>query len=661
MVVRPEYAHCTSMKPISARMFYCGDDMDCVKQSYNVQGGQKTGHSDRYGGTASADKKFSQIMHHKERDACSEKKALASRDDTKDNCHNQRRTEYSSRGETYQSRNGPPTFDVGALIKDGASVKEISQAVRGHLANIRSYVNSVIGQPTPMQPCHNSGGPDGPSGPSGQNEPQPNVPDLPMTDLTPQRQNAPDQEFIRLGAPSYQGNGDMLSGVDRPNPRDISNAVAAQGDERTFAANGASALLWSWGQFMDHDMTLSQEGHETADIAIPAGDPQFDPMGTGAQSIPFERSGFVIGPDGQRQQVNEQTPFVDASMVYGATDDKTHSLRSFEGGRMLVSDGDHLPVDAEGNVMAGDKRANEQPGLTALHTLFVREHNRIADGLSQQNPHMSDQQIFDKARRQVMMEIQAITYNEFLPTLLGDSAPSDLTFNPGTDGRISNEFATAAFRLGHTMVNETVAVKNADGSTKEVPLRELFMSPNFLKDNGVGQVLGGMAGQTAEAVDPMVVDSLRNALFGPPGSGGLDLASLNIQRGRDHGLPSYNDMREAMGLPRIESFNDPAFQGDFGAKMASVYDSPDDVDLWVGALAETPKGNSMLGETMTTIVAGQFAATAAADPNFYTNHASHYEMAWLNNLSLSDIIRANSMGSDIDDTAFIANDHHYGY
>lgn len=568
----------------------------------------------------------------------------------------------SGNAQTAPSRNGPPTFDVGQLIQTGASPKEIMQAVRAYLVDVRSYVDGIIGHYNP-QPLPGYG----PSGPSGPMQPQPPEPPnaggvpLPITDLSPSAQNMPDQPLIRLGGSSYEGNGDMLSGADRPNPRDISNAVAAQGDERTFAANGASALLWSWGQFMDHDMTLSKEGHEAADISIPKGDPQFDPMGTGAQSIPFERSGFVLGADGQRQQVNEQTPFVDASMVYGPTDDKTNSLRSFEGGRMLVSEGNHLPVDAEGNVMAGDKRANEQPGLTALHTLFLREHNRIADGLSSQNPHMSDQQIFDKARRQVTMEIQAITYNEFLPTLLGASAPSDLTFKPGTDGRISNEFATAAFRLGHTMVNETVAVKNADGSTKEVPLRELFMSPNFLKDNGVGQVLGGMAGQTAEAVDPMVVDSLRNALFGPPGSGGLDLASLNIQRGRDHGLPSYNDMREAMGLSRIESFSDPAFQGDFGAKMASVYDGPDDIDLWVGALAETPKGNSMLGETMTTIVAGQFAATAAADPNFYTNHASPYEMAWLNNLSLSDIIRANSMSSDIDDTAFIANDHHYGY
>lgn len=489
------------------------------------------------------------------------------------------------------------------------------------------------------------------------------TPTLPTTHLSPAQQNEAGNPFIRIGPSGYDGNGDEMAGADRPNARAISNAVSAQNGERTFASNGASALLWSWGQFVDHDVNLSKEGHEAANINVPIGDPLFDPQHTGTQSINFNRSDFIIGPDGKRQQINEQTPFVDASMVYGAEEATTNLLRSHQGGRMRVSAGDHLPVGPDGKIQAGDKRAGEQPGLTALHTLFVREHNRMADHISAQNPHWSDNQVFDAARRFVTMEIQAITYNEFLPTLLGDYAPSDLEYVAGTDGRMSNEFATAGYRLGHTMVNETVTVRNADGTTRDIPLRELFFSPNFLADNGVGSVLGGMAGQTAEAVDPMVVDSLRNALFGPPGSGGLDLAALNIQRGRDHGLPSYNDMRESMGLPRIESFSDPIFQGEFGARMASIYDSPDDIDLWVGALAEDQIGNSMLGQTMTYIVAGQFAATAAADPNFFTNHATSSEMAWLGTLTLSDIIRWNSTNSAIDDTAFIATDNqnYYGW
>ncbi|MEL7428911.1 MAG: peroxidase family protein, partial [Pseudomonadota bacterium] len=160
--------------------------------------------------------------------------------------------------------------------------------------------------------------------------------------------------------------------------------------------------------------------------------------------------------------------------------------------------------------------------------------------------------------------------------------------------------------------------------------------------------------QKAQAVDPMIVDALRNRLFGPPQAGGpgMDLASLNIQRGRDHNIATYNEMREAMGYHRIESFDDPVFQDGVGERLAQVYDSPDEIDLWVGGLAEKQLGNSMLGETFTAIVDEQFGRTAAADPNFYTKTASSEEIAWLNQLSLADVVRANSSDAFIDNTPF---------
>ena len=492
----------------------------------------------------------------------------------------------------------------------------------------------------------------------------PSVPSLPEVPEVPEVPGLPDNEPVPAGQPfsrltdkSYVDDGSTMAGADRPNPRAISNAVVEQGGERTFADKGASSLLWNWGQFIDHDLGLTRESEEHANIAVPKGDGKFDPQGSGSAEIEFKRAAFEMGPDGKREQINDQTPLMDASMIYGPDKGTEDGLRTFDGGKMKVSDGDHLPVDKDGKVLAGDPRADEQPGLTSLHTLFVREHNRQADLIAKANPGLNDQQIFDAAKRRVTMSVQAITYNEFLPVLLGDSAPVPGKHVPGTEGQISAEFTGAAFRLGHTMVNETLDIRQPDGSIKSVPLREVFMQPGFTKANGIGGILGGLVGQQAEAVDPMIVDTLRNALFGPPGSGGLDLASLNIQRGRDMGLPTYNDMREAMGLKRIDSFNDPIFKGDFGQKLAAVYDHPDQVDLWIGALAEDPKGNSMLGETMTHIVAGQFMATAMADPNFYLNHATPQERAWLADLTLADIIRANTDAKHIDDTAFIATDN----
>lgn len=469
-----------------------------------------------------------------------------------------------------------------------------------------------------------------------------------------------EETITRLAPPSEGAKTGKMSGKDRPAPRDISNAVAAQNNQETKNDNNASDLLWSWGQFIDHDMVLTKEGEEAANISVPKGDRGLDPTGTGRGFIPFSRSQGVTDENGIRQQINEQTPLIDASMVYGATPEETEHLRSHTGGLMKIDDGGFLLSDPDTMVLAGDKRAAEQPGLLSLHTLFVREHNRQAGIIAKQNPLMSDDKIFAEARKIVTAEIQAITYNEFLPVLLGSEKSDPNKFNidqKTNDGKVSNEFATAAYRLGHTLVSEKVAVKQADGSIKQVSLDEVFFKPEFTQKEGIGAILSGQSEQTSEKVDNKIVDGLRNRLFGPLGSGapGLDLASLNIQRGRDHNLPTYNAMREALGMRKIESFNDPIFQEGVGEQLASVYSSPDEIDLWVGGLAENPSGASMLGETFTKIVSEQFAKTAKADENFYTRTMSYEDQQWLNNLSLSDIIKANTENTSIDDTAFIVD------
>jgi len=484
------------------------------------------------------------------------------------------------------------------------------------------------------------------------------------TPSTPTNPNPPQQTFAkpdagevfnRLAPADYERSEE----TGLPAPRDISNAVSNQNGAETSNANGASDLLWSWGQFLDHDITLSEEGEEKSIIAVPKGDPGLDPTGTGQAFIPFTKSHAEIDENGVAQQVNKQTPLIDASMVYGTSKEQTDGMREFSGGRMKLDDG-FLPASNDKNlVLAGDPRAAEQPGLLSLQTLFVREHNRLAEIIKTNNPLMSDEQIFQQARSVVAAEVQAITYNEFLPVLIGGGNANYAKHHASTgenDGKVSNEFATAAYRLGHTLVSETVAIKNADGTLSQASLDEVFFQPEFTKEKGIAAILSGQSEQTAEKVDPMIVDGLRDRLFGGPGSPGLDLASINIERGRDHGIASYNDMRETLGMPKITSFDDPIFQDGVGEKLASVYNSPDDIDLWVGGLAEKPIGSSMLGQTFTTIVADQFAKTASADASFYTRSFTGADKLWLDNLTLSDVIRANTENVDIDDTAFYALD-----
>jgi hypothetical protein len=185
-------------------------------------------------------------------------------------------------------------------------------------------------------------------------------------------------------------------------------------------------------------------------------------------------------------------------------------------------------------------------------------------------------------------------------------------------------------------------------------LRDAFFQPQNVVESGVDPILRGMATQTAQAVDPMLVDDVRNFLFGEPGSGGFDLASLNMQRGRDHGLAGYNDVREGLGLERIESFNDPIFQDGVGEKLASIYDSPDDMDLWIAGLAENKQGDSLVGSTFTSILADQFGRLRDGDRFWYENQFSAEDINTLNSTKLSDIIQRNTGIENIQENVFVA-------
>ena len=123
-------------------------------------------------------------------------------------------------------------------------------------------------------------------------------------------------------------------------------------------------------------------------------------------------------------------------MIYGSDATRAAALRSFVGGLLKTSAGNLLPFNTAGLAnandaqifpdsqlfLAGDVRANENVELTALQTLFVREHNHQAALLAAAHPTWTDEQIFQGARAIVIGEIQSITYNEFLPALLGNNA-----------------------------------------------------------------------------------------------------------------------------------------------------------------------------------------------------------------------------------------------
>ena len=219
----------------------------------------------------------------------------------------------------------------------------------------------------------------------------------------------------------------------------------------------------------------------------------------------------------------------------------------------------------------GDTRVNEHLGLMAIHTLFVREHNRLVTELRDNNPEtMTNSDLYDQARKIVGAQLQAITYNEFLPLLLGSSAiPAYTVYNKTVNPSVGNEFSAASYRFGHSLLSSDLLTINDKGQPTPVPLRDAFFDVTKFQDIGLDAIFRGFAAQQCQEVDTKVVDDVRNFLFADaPGMVGLDLVTLNIQRGRDHGLSDYNTVRRSFGLPPVTAYHeitsDTTLQRDLG-------------------------------------------------------------------------------------------------
>lgn len=468
------------------------------------------------------------------------------------------------------------------------------------------------------------------------------------------------QELLRTVDPAYADGVSTPAGQDRPSARLVSNVVVAQ-DESILNDRRLSDMVWQWGQFIDHDITLTPVDEDNHfDVDVPQGDPSFDPLGTGAVTLPLTRSTAAIGTgtdaDHPRQQSNVNTAFIDGSMVYGSDAERAAALRTFSGGRLATSAGDLLPFNTAGlenaetnsadQFLAGDIRANEQVGLTAMHTLWVREHNRLAEKIAAADPTLSDEAIYQQARQIVIGEIQAITFNEYLPALLGRHAIDtyqgyDATVNPG----ISNLFATAGFRYGHSTLSSTLLRLDDNGNevaAGNLSLLESFFNPQVIADGGIDSLLKGLSSQVSQEIDPYVIDDVRNFLFGPPGAGGLDLASLNIQRGRDHGLPDYNTVREQLGLQRAECFADITSDTEVQRRLEAAYGSVDKIDVWVGALAEDHLRGASVGELLGTVIVDQFQRLRDGDRFWYQHSFSGRQLQQIDHTRLSDVIERNT-------------------
>tara|TARA_B100000029_G_scaffold121071_3_gene114436 strand:- start:599 stop:2320 length:1722 start_codon:yes stop_codon:yes gene_type:complete len=488
----------------------------------------------------------------------------------------------------------------------------------------------------------------------------------------------------RLVNQAYSDGISELSNSESPNPRVISNTVCDQQpgsniiDERDL-----SDMNWVWGQFISHDIDFTPtavfdtrlQNLERIQIIAPNNDPYYregQTMMSVFRSLYDVRTG--ISNENNREQINTVTPWLDGSVIYGTSEQRANELRTFEGGKLITTEhenGDLLrlaPVNSieEQRVrglafFSGDTRANENIALTAINTLFVREHNRIAEEIINDNPELSDEEIFQMARKINTAIIQSITYNEFIPSL-GIELEPYVGYDKSVNPQISHLFSVVAFRIGHSQIGEQFILVNETNVKQTIPMQEGFFNPSIIQKHGIDSIIKGIIVTNQQASDIYYHDSIRNFLFEEPQRGGLDLCVLDIIRARDHGIPDYNSIRKEIGLIPVKEFEEINSDQEIIRRLNQAYRSVDELDPIIGVLSEEHVEGSTLGETGYYIIKEQFERTRNGDRLFYLNDPDLKDIVEdIDNTRLSDVIKRNTRIENVPDNVFFVNELQENY
>ncbi|XP_068195373.1 thyroid peroxidase [Antennarius striatus] len=513
--------------------------------------------------------------------------------------------------------------------------------------------------------------------------------------------------------PKGWNRGRFHNGFQLPSPREVSQKIlrsSAKGEDDVY-----SQLLVEWGQYIDHDITFTPQSSAadcltTCENIHPCFPIETDPIISGAQAcMPFYRSvpacfvnyGTDIGQALQRQQMNAITSFMDASVVYGHTPKLESFLRDLSGlngklaihahlkdptGRAYLPFVASLPSachqDLQGEIVecfsAGDSRVNEGLPLTSLHTLWLREHNRIAEALKGINGHWSPETIYQETRKIIGALHQIITMRDYVPKIIGPESFERYIgpyrgYDPTTDPSASNVFATAAFRFGHATISPILRRLNDSFQEHErfphLRLHQTFFSPwRIVKEGGIEPVLRGLIGTAATSLsaDMVLTDELTERLVVLNVPHHVDLASLNLQRGRDHGLPGYNHWRSFCGLKTIKTrddFTDAVRDCQVAEKILELYKHPDNIDVWLGGLVENFLPGSRTGPLFACLIGMQMKVLRDGDRFWWEAEGvfTQQQKDELLKASVSRIICDNSDIKEVPRDSFRFSKHPSGY
>ncbi|KAM9858320.1 eosinophil peroxidase-like [Aulostomus maculatus] len=527
--------------------------------------------------------------------------------------------------------------------------------------------------------------------------------------------------------PDVGFNGNLL-----PLVREVSNRVLRTANENVQTDPLYTHLVTMFGQWTDHDLTFTPHSPvirsfndgidcdktcERTEPCFPILLPPNDPRRyRGEECIPFFRSsagcgsgntGLKFGAATPRQQMNTLTAFIDAGQVYGSDDTKARFLRDLTSDKGLLrvntqfkdNGRDLLPfstmpvnicatrsrVTNDSNAeevpcfLAGDERASEHIGLSTLHTLMMREHNRLARALAELNPDWSGERLYQEARKIMGAYFQVITFRDYLLHIVGpDVLATKLSTYPGydetVDPSLSNVFATAAYRFGHVMVQPFMFRLNENyAEHPDYPsplLHRAFYTPwRVVFEGGLDPIVRGLVGRPAKlnTQDTIMSDELRDRLFEFFAEMALDLGSLNLQRGRDHGIPGYNKWRQFCGLSQPQNRAELAAvlgnNRNLAQTLLNLYGTPDNIDVWVGGVAEPFVQGGRVGPLFACLIATQFQRIRQGDRLWWENDGvfTEAQRQSLRETSLARIICDNTGITEVPEKPFLYRPRGFGY
>ncbi len=404
--------------------------------------------------------------------------------------------------------------------------------------------------------------------------------------------------------------------------------------------------------------------------------------------------------------------------------------------------------------IAGDGRVNENVGLTAIHHVFHEEHNFQVQNLmnaiyaqdaAEGGPnhdilhqwqintqstggtidaagnyrHADDsiawdeQKMFDAAKLVVEMEYQHAAVDQYARTI----SPHILEvvgYSSGVNSTVTLEFSQSAFRFGHSTIRETIDVidptQGLTGQIMSYALEQAFLNPALFADLGPASIALGMSHQQMAEVDEFITPALNQGLLGMP----LDLAAINIARGRDIGIPTLNEFRGLVGLTQYVSWDDfgrnmihpeslvnfiaaYAFDGDVAkaAALTGLFDGSiaegddaalgytadealafmlneagapagalafNNIDTWIGGLAEAHVPGGLLGSTFDLVFVNQIENLINGDRYYYLVRLFGQQFGEeVNNGQFKDIVERNTGLTHLNGSIFAYADQYYDF